>query len=112
MASPQLDATIAQALELLDDLGRISSRKMFGGAGLYAEGVMFALIADEEIYLKATGDFANTLADRGSGAFIYDGKGKPIRMSYWRMPDAALDDPEEAVALARQALICAHEGKK
>ncbi len=104
MPDPALDATIEQARELLDALGPISVRKMFGGAGLYHDGTIFCLIAEEEIFLKASGAFADELSMLGSSPFIYGGKGKPVAMPYWRVPDHALDDPEEAVTLARKAL--------
>jgi len=104
MPDPALDATIEQARDLLHDLGPVTVRKMFGGAGLYRDGAIFCLIAEEEIFLKATGDFATELEAMGSSPFVYDGKDKPVAMSYWRLPESALDDPDEAVALARRAL--------
>lgn len=81
---------------------------MFGGAGLYAEGAMFALIAFDEIFLRADGALAEDLAAEGARQFSYEAKGKSMRMGYWSLPDAALDDPEEAVAWARKALALAH----
>ena len=104
MPDPALDATIEQARDLLHDLGPVTVRKMFGGAGLYHDGTIFCLIAEEEIFLKAKGDFAEQMKAMGSSPFVYDGKGKPVAMSYWRLPESALDDPDEAVALARRAL--------
>lgn len=104
MPDPALDATIEQARELLADLGPITVRRMFGGAGLYLDGTIFCLIAEEEIFLKAKGDFAQEMEALGSSPFVYDGKDKPVAMSYWRLPDSALDDPDEAVTLARKAL--------
>lgn len=107
-----LDATIAQAKDLFHEIGTVSHRKMFGGAGLYAESVMFCLVLSDEIMLKATGGFAADLEALGSTPFIYEGKSKPVAMSYWRLPESAFDDPDEALALARRALICAHEAKQ
>ncbi len=107
-----LDSAIEQAKELLHDLGPVTSRKMFGGAGLYLDGVMFGLIADEELFLKATGDFVDDLKALGSSPFVYEGKGKPVSMSYWRLPESALDDADEAVELARRAVACAHGAKR
>ena len=107
-----LDGSIEQAKDLLHGLGPITSRKMFGGAGLYLDGVMFALIADGELFLKATGNFVEALEGMRSSPFVYDGKGKPVTMSYWRLPEDALDDPDEAVRLARHAVDCAHEAKR
>jgi len=104
MPDPALDTTIEQARDLLHDLGPVTVRKMFGGAGLYRDGTIFCLIAEEEIFLKAKGDFAKEMEATGSTPFVYDGKDKPVAMSYWRLPESALDDPGEAVALARRAL--------
>ncbi len=104
MPDPALDATIEQARELFHDLGPLSVRKMFGGAGLYLDGTIFSLIAFEEIFLKAKGDFAAELEAEGSSPFVYEGKEKPVTMSYWRLPDSALDDADEAVVWARKAI--------
>lgn len=99
-----LDATIARARELFEGLPGLAHRKMFGGAGLYAEGRIFALIADGEIYLKAKGAFADDLAAEGSEPFVYDGRNRPVAMGYWRLPEGAHDAPDEALGLARRAL--------
>ena len=107
-----LDSTIEQAKDLFTDIGPVSHRKMFGGAGIYAEGVMFALVLSDEIMLKATGKFIETLKARGSTPFVYEAKGKPMEMSYWRLPETAFDDPDEALDLAQRALTCAHEAKQ
>lgn len=100
------------ACELLGDVGPVTSRRMFGGAGLYADGVMFALIADEVIYLKVDDALKARLGEAGSGPFVYTSpKGKSGEMGYWRLPDDALDDPAEAGDWARAALSVALEAK-
>lgn len=106
-----LDTTIEQAKDLFADLGHVSHRKMFGGAGIYAEGVMFALVLSDEIMIKATGDFVDALKAQGSTPFVYEAKRKAMEMSYWRLPESAFDDPDEAAGLAQRALTCAHEAK-
>ena len=106
-----LDQTIEQAKDLFAELGSVSHRKMFGGAGIYAEGVMFALVLADEIMIKATGSLADDLEAQGSTAFVYEAIGKSSKMSYWRLPETAFDDPEETLNLARRALLCAHEAK-
>ncbi|MFG1479426.1 TfoX/Sxy family protein [Xanthobacter sp. V4C-4] len=98
--------------QTLDDLfsafGPVRARRMFGGAGLYADGLMFALEADGLLYLKADAVFAADLAARGAAPFTYVAKTGPRTMgSFWRVPDAALDDPEDLAALARRALEAA-----
>jgi DNA transformation protein len=100
------DEDIAFAIELFDGLGALSTRKMMGGLCLYHEGVIFALLySDGQLFLKAQGDFQTEIAALGGQRWTYqrDGK-KPVSMPYWTLPDAYLDDPEEAQALARRAL--------
>jgi DNA transformation protein len=94
--------------ELFSVFGPVSVRRMFGGAGIYADGTMFALVARGVIYLKV--DEANTPAfERENLApFTYETKdGKRGVMSYRRMPDRLYDDPEELAAWAREALAAA-----
>lgn len=100
------------ACELLAAIGPVRARRMFGGAGLYADDVMFALIADDQIYIKVDDGLAADLEAEGSGPFIYEREGaEPVAMGYWRLPEAALDDPDEARRWARRALDVALTAK-
>lgn len=93
------------ARDLFSDLGQVTVRPMFGGAGLFCDGAMFGLISSsEEIYLKAEGVISRALALEGSVPFTYGRKGAERQLGYWRLPDASLDDPEEAVVWARRSL--------
>lgn len=96
------DADLAFALELFAPLGGITHRKMMGGASIYCEGQIFAIVsADARIYLKAKGPLAADLAAEGAEKFeMEDGRG----MHYWTLPDSALDDPEMACDWGRKAL--------
>ncbi len=84
---------------------------MFGGQGLYADGVMFGLVADGEIYLKVDDETKADFSAAGSRPFVYDGKGRRIEMSYWRLPEMALDDPDAVAIWARRALHAALRSK-
>jgi DNA transformation protein len=81
---------------------------MFGGVGLYCGGVMFALIDDEVIFLKTDETLRAALREQGSRAWVYTrARGEeawPQETSYWSLPKAAWDDPEEAVRWGRRAL--------
>lgn len=90
--------------DLLAPLGSISVRRMFGGGGVYCDGLMFGLVADDVLYLKSDELRCQPFEAEGCGPFVYEGKGKPIAMSYWRAPERLLDEPEEMVAWARIAL--------
>ncbi len=100
------DADIAFAKELFSGLGPLTSRKMMGGLCLYSEGTIFALLhSDGTVWIKGAGAFQDKLTEMGLTRWTYsrDGK-KEVAMPYWRLPESALDDPDEAVDLAREAL--------
>jgi DNA transformation protein len=90
--------------DLLTEFGPVSIRNMFSGAGIYADGVMFAILVNDTLYLKADELTARAFAAEGKGPFRYRRKGRaPVAMSYWEVPERLLDDPEELVAWARPA---------
>lgn len=97
--------------ELFCEFGPVSVRRMFGGAGLFADGVMIGLVAGGVIYLKAD---ENSLVDfqrEGCGPFRYaTAAGERSLRSYWKMPDRLYDDPEELARWARAALAAARNG--
>ncbi len=108
-----LDPRLSELAEdLFGPLGIISVRKMFGGGGIYCDGVMFALIADNVIYLKADAQSQPGFDAEGLGPFVYQGKEKPVAMSYWRMPERLLDEPDEALDWGREALRAARSAQK
>jgi DNA transformation protein len=101
------DDYIAFLRELLAPLGPFRARRMFGGWGVYVDDCMVGLVADGELYLKVDAVIEERFAAAGSQPFVYDGKGKPIRMSYWRAPDDALDGPDAMRPWATLALAAA-----
>jgi DNA transformation protein len=101
------EADMSFARELFADIPDLTSRRMFGGMGLYSEGTIFALMmSDGLLMLKAAkGPFADRMSALGGVEWTYTRKnGALTAMPYWSLPDAYLDDPEEACALAREAL--------
>jgi DNA transformation protein len=77
--------------DLFSEFGPVEVRSMFGGAGIFADGVMLGLAADGALYLKADEIFAGEFAAEGKGPFTYQAKGrKPVSMSYWEVAGAPL----------------------
>lgn len=97
---------IAAAADLFSDLGDITTRRMMGGACLYCDGTIFAIVHPEGgTLMKAQGAFIDKMRDMGQSQWTYSRDGGPERaMPYWTLPDEALDDPELACDLAREAL--------
>lgn len=103
------NGTHAFVQDLLAGCGPVTIKRMFGGAGVYADGVMFGLIADDILHLKVDDDLKRDLAADGSRPFIWTPAsgpkaGEAIDMGYWRLPESALDEPDMAVAWARRAI--------
>lgn len=105
-----MDAEVIR--DVFRSLGPIHIRRMFGGQGVYQGELMFALEAGGELYLKVDDESIAIFRDLGSRPFAYTTKdGRTTLMSYWLMPESALDDPDEATQLARMALQAAQRRK-
>lgn len=94
--------------DLLAEIGPVRIRRMFGGQGVFADDLMFALEADGELYIKADKETESLFAEAGSTEFVYTkADGRDFRMSYWLLPDSASDDPAEAAVWARYGVEAA-----
>ncbi len=96
-------------VEQLACVGRVSARSMFGGVGLYLDGVFFALIARDVLYLKV--DDANRPEYEAAGMSPF--KPYPNRrttMPYYELPAEVLDDPDQLREWARKAWDAANRG--
>ena len=95
-------------LEQLSDFGPAQAKRMFGGAGLFRDGLMFALIADDVLYFKVDDENATDFDDEDLAPFTYTTKkGEKGVMSYRRAPERCLDDPDEMTTWARSAFEAA-----
>jgi len=94
--------------EIFAAFGTVSVRRMFGGAGLYADDLMFGLVSDGQVYLKADAAMVAAFEREGCTPFEYGTKaGKRAVMSYWRLPDRLYDDPDDLAQWAKRALAAA-----
>jgi len=95
-------------LEFIKDqfsvLGAITIRKMFGGAGIYLEGTMFGLIADDLVYLKVDTTNKKDYENAKMAPFTYEGKNKTVKMSYYELPIDILEDQEQLKEWASKAV--------
>lgn len=82
-------------VELMAGWAAVSSRKMFGGYGLYREGLMFALIAGDELFFKTDTSNVAQFERAGSHPFVYQSQTRTVQMSYWSAPEASLESPAE-----------------
>lgn len=98
--------------ELFQSFGTVSVRRMFGGHGVFADGMMFGLEAGGELYLKADDLTIPKLAAENSEPFVYTARGRGIALSYWRLPERLYDEPDEFAVFAREAFAAAMRAAK
>ena len=107
-ASPEF---CAHLVDLLSSLGTVSVRRMFGGAGLYHGGAMFALVFEDTLYLKADDRNRPDFAAAGMAPFTYDTDSGRISMSYYEAPPEAMEDAELMRAWAQKSVAAALAAK-
>jgi DNA transformation protein and related proteins len=94
-------------LEQLAVAGKASARRMFGGVGLYLDGLFFALIADDTLYFKTDDTNKLRFVQAGSRQFCPFPDRPTHVMAYWEVPAEVLEDPEELRNWTREALSAA-----
>ena len=93
--------------EVFESLGPITARRMFGGYGIYHDGVMFCLYAAGRLYLKTDAQNLPQFVAERCEPFTFSQRGKPVKLSYWSAPDVIMDDRDQARIWARSALDAA-----
>jgi DNA transformation protein len=93
--------------DTLAPFGALTCKRMFGGFGVYHDGLMFALIADDVLYFRADAQSTVQFEARGLPRFEYYRGGRPVRLCYFAAPDEIFDDPDAAVQWAQLAWAAA-----
>ena len=104
---------------LFEPVGPVAVKRMFGGHGVYADGLCFAIQSQGEVYLKSDALSEKVYAEAGSAPFVYVARGKPMATSYWRLFASAYDDYDElkrwsalAIESARRVAAAKPHAKK
>ena len=98
-------------LDQLAEWGGVTARRMFGGVGLFRDGMMFGLIADDVCYLKADDSNREPFIRAGSSDFK-PFPDKPGRISYYEVPPDVLEVPETLIEWAGTSLAIQRRKKK
>jgi DNA transformation protein len=101
------DGFLTLLKDQLSDLGDVTARRMFSGAGIYIDGVIFALVIDDVLYLKTDEESRPAFEAEGLEPFSFMKQGKRISTSYWRAPELLVDDRAEMQEWAARALRAA-----
>jgi DNA transformation protein len=93
--------------EQLRGLARVSTRRMFGCIGLYSDGVFFGIVDNDTLFFKVDDASRDAYVSRGMAAFR-PYKDKPdVSLTYYEVPADVLEDGEQLIAWARQAVTAA-----
>ena len=102
-------------VDMLQRFGTVMAKPMFGGYGLYLNGVMFALISNDTLYFKADDVSKNEFMSIGMTPFSYSKNDSLCKMSYYSAPDEVLEDFEKMSQWAQKgydAALRTHKDKK
>lgn len=105
------NAYIAYLQDSLRGWADVSARRMFGGHGLFRAGLMFAIVVDDQLYLKADDQTAATFTEQGLERFSYMKKDRVCYINYYMAPESCLDDAEALQCWASSAYGAALRAK-
>ena len=106
---PVTDSFLDFVLEQLEAVGPSVSKRLFGGVGLYAGDLFFALIAGDELYLKADDSMRGLLEAAGGRPFqpYPDRRRRGGTSQYFSVPIAVLEDSDTLTAWAKRSVAVA-----
>ena len=88
-------------------MGPVEAKAMFGGYGIFMDGLMFGLVADDTLYLKVDAENQPDFEQLGLPPFRYSKNGKTFNMSYYQAPEEVLDAPAPLCDWGKGALAAA-----
>ena len=93
--------------------GPITVKSMFGGYGIFFDGIIFASIIENELYFRTNEQLQVQFESRGGKQFIFESSGRrPVAMPYFTLPDVILKNPKELSKWIRQAYSISLKNKK
>jgi DNA transformation protein len=101
------DGFVDFLLDQLSGIGPVSTRRMFSGVGLYADGVMFGLVFDDALYLKTDAESVAEFQAQGLEPFSFVRQGRRVATSFWRASDQLYEEREAMHRSAARAIIAA-----
>ena len=101
------DAFIDYVLELFGPFGTVTTRRMFGGHGVYLDGLMFAIVLNDTLYLKADEMNRVEFEQAGCDRFSYARKGRRATLNFFCAPEDAMESSARMLPWARTAYAAA-----
>lgn len=85
---------VDHVVEMMQTVGPVNAKRMFGGHGIFLEGLMFGLIAGNDLYLKVDDQTRDDFLERGLEPFSYYKKEKEFKLSYYQAPEETLEQAD------------------
>jgi DNA transformation protein and related proteins len=99
-------------MECMTFLPGLRARAMFGGYGLYQDDLIFAIVVNDVLYLKADVHTRQAFNGKNLPPFTYKAKGKTIALQYYEAPPEVFEQPEAMQEWVQKALAVALKAKQ
>lgn len=109
---PQRSEFLEFVIGQMGGLGQITARTMFGGHGLYCNGLFIAIVAGEQLYLKADAQSQPRFEAEGLRRFQYEARGKKVQLMYYQAPTEVYDDTRAMTDWGQLALAAAVRARR
>jgi len=109
---PRRNEFLALVLDLMASLGVISSRAMFGGHGLYCNGLFIAIVTGDKLYFKADARSQPRFESAGLQRFQYTARGKTVQLMYYEAPAEVYENPQTMAEWGQLALAAAVRARR
>ncbi len=103
---------VAHVIDLLSNFGSCEAKRMFGGYGIFHQGLMIGLIAEASLYLKVDAQSKPLFESEASEAFVYYKQNKTFQLSYYTAPEAFFEEVETTLYWAQQAFDAAQRNPR
>lgn len=105
-------ARIRESQKNLSTLGEIGYRPLFGGYSLFVNGVIFAMVSEGELYLRACEQCTDYFTKKSAPTLQYFKRGQPIQLNYFQVDEELWQDKNQLIQLSTSALRSARRERK
>ncbi|MBF9000769.1 TfoX/Sxy family DNA transformation protein [Vibrio nitrifigilis] len=103
---------IKNSMRLFEKLGRVKSRSMFGGFGIFVDDTMFALVVNDMLHIRADDSCSEKYKQQGLEPYVYKKRGFPVVTKYFALPESFWDTPDTILDEAKSALKIAKQERE
>lgn len=103
---------LKDSMRLFEQLGRVQSRSMFGGFGLFIEDTMFALVVNNQLHIRADEISIRRFKQLGYQPYVYKKRGFPVVTKYYAVPEESWETPQRIVEDGKNALAIAKQDRE